>query len=430
MFALGLALGLSFAVGCGSNSQPPLPDVKLDEATPAAPTTPAPAPTPTPTPSDPISPPPKIDAPKSGWELDQSKHAIPSAPVQGSISGVAVTPAVQIEGSELIFRAFRAGAPIVERSVKLDLAPMLVAGRPVPRLLERGWAVKLGDEPGPAVPEVWCEVAGRDPQVYPAGYALTLELGPRKDGKVAGKIYLALADTDRTFLAGTFEAVYVRAHTERPGPDDAPYIGGEVTVTGAKDGAEVRVSYVAFCGAQVHFKELQILFDKAPEQLARWTRDEVDKPRVSKLVAGDGGSRPFRYEHVKLTPGRYLISAAVVGGPAVWKWVDLPAGGTLMENLVLDASKTGGVEVSVPAGTTGKVYLAPADDPTRSELALDLFVAVAFQAVRQDTDIVSGKALVKNLAPGKYEVRAGELRGTVDIVAGKTAELVLVPKKP
>jgi hypothetical protein len=38
---------------------------------------------------------------------------------------------------------------------------------------------------------------------------------------------------------------------------------------------------------------------------------------------------------------------------------------------------------------------------------------------------------VRNLAPGKYEVRAGDLRGHVEIVADKTAELVLVPaKKP
>jgi hypothetical protein len=290
----------------------------------------------------------------------------------------------------LTFRAFRPGTPIVERSVKLNLAPMLVAGQQLPQILGRGWNVKIDSDPGPGVPEVWREVAGKDPHLYPSGYALTLELGPRKDGKVAGKIYLCLADMEKTVLAGTFEAVYARSHTERPGPDDAPYIAGEITATGAKPGAEVRASYIAFTGTQVHFKELQLPFDPVPELQARWTRDESDKPRTSTFVAGDGRERPFRYEHVKLTPGRYLLSAGVVGGPSVWKWIDLPPGGTLSENLVLDASKTGGVEVSVPAGITGKVYLAPADDLNRPALDFELFIAVAFQAVRQENDLVSG----------------------------------------
>ena len=60
-----------------------------------------------------------------------------------------------------------------------------------------------------------------------------------------------------------------------------------------------------------------------------------------------------------------------------------------------------------------------------------MFSALALQVVRQDIDIVSGKALVKNLAPGKYVVRVGDLRGTVEIVAGKTVEMALAsPKKP
>ena len=44
-------------------------------------------------------------------------------------------------------------------------------------------------------------------------------------------------------------------------------------------------------------------------------------------------------------------------------------------------------------------------------------------------DSAHRKALMNNLGPGKYEVRAGDLRGFVDVVAGKTAELNLGPKK-
>ncbi len=248
---------------------------------------------------------------------------------------------------------------------------------------------------------------------------------------MAGKVYLALQDKEQTVLAGTFTTDYFRPHTERPGPDDVPYATGEVTVTGADPKAEVRVAYAAFTptGGGV-FKELQIAADPNPVEQALWTSDgDGAKPRISTLIPGDGKSRPFRYEHVKLQPGRYLLSAAVAGGPAVWKWVDVPATGTLAENFALDAAKAGGLEVAAPPGATGKVFIAPADEPTRPPLDAELFKALSIQVVRADAEIVGGKALVKNLGAGKYEVRLGDERRVVEVVAGKTAEVNMTPMK-
>lgn len=406
IFAIALGLSLALAVGCGSKSESTLPNVKLEADSPP--------------PGDPNAP--KVDAPAvATWEMDRSKHVIPATPVKGRIAGVDVVPEALIESDELTFRVLKTGTPIVERSVKLKLAPRLVAGQPIPSVLGREWKVPFDALPGTEVPEVWREV-GKDAYFAQSAYALTLELGPRKDGKVAGKIYLCLPDEHKTVLAGTFVANYVRSHTELPGPDDVPYIASAVTVTGAKPDAKIRVGFVAFTPMGVEFKELDGPIDPQPLEFAQWTRDDTGKTR---LVAGDGKSRPFRFESVKLVPGRYLLSAAVAGGPAMWKWVEVPAGGALTENFALDASKTGGVEVSTPQEVRGKVYLAPADAPDRPALDADLFVAVASQVVRQDAEIVAGKATMKNLAPGKYEVRAGDLRGFVDVVAGKTAELTL-----
>jgi hypothetical protein len=416
IFGIALGMSLALACGCGSKSEPPPPNVKL-EAEP-------------PPPDGAPNTPPKVDAPTGpAWEIDQSKHAIPATAVKGRIAGTEVTPEVGIEGDELTFRAIKAGTKTVEQSVRLKLATMLVAGQPIPQVLGRTWKVPFDALASPNVPEVWRETMGKDPHVYPSGYALTLELGQRKDGKVPGKIYLCLNDAEKTVLAGTFEAVYSRPHTERPGPDDVPYIGGDVTVTGTKPDAEVRVAYAAFTATGVSMKELQLPFDPVPLEQARWTRDENDRPRTSTFVSGDGKGRPFRFEHVKLPTGRYLISVGVVGGPATWKWVDVPANGALTETFALDATKTGSVEVSLPPDAKGKVFLAPADAPEKPALDADLFHAIAFQVVRQDADIVAGKATMKNLAPGKYEVRAGDLRGFVDVIAGKTAELNLAPPK-
>lgn len=421
IFAILLAAGLALALGCGSKPEPtPAP---APEGNPAPP---GPAPTPSPEPKGGT---PKAETPPVVWELDQAKQAIPIAPVRGRVKGADFVPtAVQLERGELAFQVMKAGTPAPERVVKLNLAPMRVPGQPLPQLTGREWKVKLDAEPGAAVPELWIEVPGKNPFFLQSGYAMTLELGPRKDGKVAGKIALSLPDEEKTVLAGTFEAAAPRAPAEKPGPDEVPYVTGAVSVTGAKPDAQVRVAYAGFGPMGVaDFRELQLPFDANPPDLAPWTRDEETK-RIA-LVAGDGKAHPFRYEYVKLAPGRYLLSAAVVGGPAVWKWVDVPADGKLTENFALDATKAGSVEVTVPAGVTGKVFLAPADDPAKPPLQDDLFRALFYQTVRREVEIAGGKALVKDLGPGKYEVRAGELRGFADVAAGKTAELKLTPPK-
>jgi len=366
------------------------------------------------------------------WEGDPDKHVVPASAVRGSICGVDATPEVLVDTGELVFRTLKAGTTTVERKVSLKLTPRSVPAddKPTQSILGRTWKVRLESEPGPLVPEIWLEDAGKAiPQLFPGGYSLSLELGPRKDGKVTGKVYLSIPDEKKTVLAGTFTADYFRPHTERPGPDDGPYVTGTVAVTGAQAGAEVRVGYAGFSSAGPIFKELQLAPDPAPEAEARWLPDESDRPRTSRLISGDGKSRPFRYEHLKLPPGRYLFTAAVVGGPAVWKWLDVPAGGALTENFALDATKTGGVEVSAAPGATDKVFLIPADGPDKPALEESLFQAIAVQVLRQEVALIGGKAVIKNLAPGKYEVRVGTERRTVEIVAGKVAELDLNPPK-
>ena len=361
---------------------------------------PKPAPTAAPDPEprkepEPPAPPkgetPKAEPAKVVWELDPAKHAIPDAPVRGRIAGAEATPDVAVAGDELAFRVTKPGAAMAERSVSIRFAP---GASP----LGRSWKVKPDDAPGPAVPAVWLEVQGQPIQLHPSGYALTLDLGPRKNGKVAGKVHLSLPDEAHTVLAGTFAADYFRLPTEPPGPDDAPSVAGTVTVAGAAADAQVRVAYAAFL----------------PSGAAQFAE--------SLTATG-------RYEHLKLDPGHYLVSAAVVGGPAVWRWIDVPAGANLTENFALDATKTGGLEVSAPPDAKGKVLVAPAADPARPPIDANLFATLAAQVVRADIEMVAGKALVKNLGPGKYEVRLGDERRTVEVVAGKTAEVNLTPMK-
>ena len=398
IFGVTLGFGRAVAIGCGAKPEPTQPSALLQEPEPKK------DPEPTPNTAPPKTDPPKADTPKGEpakvvWEMDPAKHAIPGAPVRGRVAGVEVAPEVLVTSEEVIFRVPPTDAQPLERSVTLRLAPQTPGKPPAPPIPGRSWKVS----PKETGPEVWLEVKGQPILSPSVGYAMTLELGARKGGKVSGKVYLCLPDKDSTVLAGTFTADYLRLPGEKPGPDDAPFVLGEVTVTGAAPGAKVRLACAAF------LPDGSALF--LPESQA------------------DLKGEPVKFEHTLLTPGHYLISAAVVDGPAVWKWVEVPANGMLTENLALDATKTGGIEVTAPADAKGMVMLAPADDPKRPPLLGELFKGFSVLTVRANTEIVAGKALVKNLGPGRYEVRLGDARREVEVTAGKTAEVNLTPAK-
>ena len=63
---------------------------------------------------------------------------------------------------------------------------------------------------------------------------------------------------------------------------------------------------------------------------------------------------PSRYEHSKLTQGRYLTFAMLKNGPAAWKWVDIGERTTEKADLTIDAAKVGGLEVTAPIGSLSK----------------------------------------------------------------------------
>ena len=116
-------------------------------------------------------------------------------------------------------------------------------------------------------------------------------------------------------------------------------------------------------------------------------------------------------------------------GPAAWKWVTVQAQSTVAADLTIDAAQVGGVEVTTPLGTFGKVLMTPAEDAGQPEISPEFFMGIALN-MPLERDIVVRKALFKNLAPGRYEVRAGNDSRSVEIVAGKTVELDFDKPRP
>ncbi|HEV3385415.1 MAG TPA: hypothetical protein VG097_11420, partial [Gemmata sp.] len=91
-------------------------------------------------------------------------------------------------------------------------------------------------------------------------------------------------------------------------------------------------------------------------------------------------------------------------------------------DLTLDATQTGGIEVIAPVEAVKNVEMAPADKPGFHQLDPSMFTACAWQ-FGLDKPIIARKAVFKNLAPGRYEVRAAGQTRIVEIVAGKKIEL-------
>jgi hypothetical protein len=382
-----------------------------------------------PRPNPDVIPDPDGPAPPSAkpvHELDPAKHSIPAGPVTGVVGGSEFTAEASVEGDYLVFRTPPAGNAVPERKVSLQLR---TGGGSIEN---RKLTVRPDTPSGPDVPPILVEAPALPrPDYYTGGYALTLELGTRKAGKLPGRIYLCFPDDKATFLAGTFEADCPRTPTDPPGLDDVPFVHGSVTVRNLGPRFDLRVGYLGITGPEqfvLGAGDIDIDPDAPPNRSSQFV---YDKPRVTNLVAGDGKAVPTRYEHSRLAPGRYLVFVSLVGGgPVAWKWVTVTPTTTVTVDFTLDPAQTGGVEVGAPLEALGKAHLVPVNDhPGPVAVYPNAAYAIALH-LRLEQDIVARKALFKNLAPGKYEVRAGGQIRLVEIVAGKTLELDFDRKPP
>ncbi|QDU20114.1 carboxypeptidase-like regulatory domain-containing protein [Urbifossiella limnaea] len=415
---------LIVALGCGGNSTPPTPEPKAPTPADAPP---AGTPTPQPKPDEPKKEDPKTpvvpSVPAAVWEPDPAKHVVPAAPPSGSLGKAAFAPQqVEFQTDTLTFRTIdKDGNALKTMSVKLLEEQAKTAAGGVKLVVKP-------DDPMGKVPTVGVELppvkAGDLPKLYeyPHGYGLTLELGKREKGSVAGRVYLSLPGEEKDFLAGTFTADFVRSPSEPPGADDTPFVQGAVTVAGAKADTKVAVGYVGLVKEAPPVDSLVMPFAGAG---GLFGRSDNAKPRATVYVTAEAADKAGRYEHVRLPAGKYLVFAASDGFAPQAKWLTLPADGKLAHDFALNPAAAGKLAVKAPAGTTGKAQAVPADD---SPLPPEVF-ATAASALGLDADVRDGVARFERLAPGRYEVRLGELSGTVEVKVNETATLELAPPK-
>lgn len=416
----GLLLGVSGCGGGGSSAGPAAtgtppaegPRPKTPEPTPA-PTTTAASGTPTGTPA---APPTTADAARGPVPANPAASGQPAA---GRLAGQPFTPnAVEVEGNKLVFRQGKDVIPDLEVELIFDGDSLPDAGLKV--------VIRPGEPPvGGAVPLVHVGVRAGEgvPKItpYTDKYTLTLELGKKDRGKVPGKIDLTLPDPEKSHLAGTFEAAVVRGLNDPPGPGDVPYITGTVAHQGKPDQMLV-VGYVGVTAAGQDVTDVV----GANVKGAGAVRSVDQQPRVATLFPA---KTPAAFDFVRLPPGRYLVAARLADGPSTWTWVEVKPGGTPSVALTLDPARIGTVEVKVPAGAKEQIQLLPADAGTEDKELK--FLNGANFLLRYIAEPKDGTATVRNVAPGKYEVK-GWFGGkphtaTVEVAAGKTAAVELKP---
>jgi hypothetical protein len=142
----------------------------------------------------------------ASYTLDLAAATIPDGKVNGSISGsnfVADVIRVDPSGGSFVFQAIKGTLLSPDAGVRIFLHL-----KPGETLTNHTWKITSDMTGGPTITKVWKIDPKRAPTTknFSTGYALNLQLSDLSNGQISGKIYLALPDTEQSFLAGVFTA--------------------------------------------------------------------------------------------------------------------------------------------------------------------------------------------------------------------------------
>ncbi len=136
------------------------------------------------------------------WTLDLTNARLPATTVAGSVYGMGFQcDKAVLQGGTLNLRSGMGGS--LEALVSIRFFAQ--AGEEL-----SGRSIEISSERLPPLPKVvvrWKNEStqGRS-QSFNSGYALKVAFGEASSGLIPGKIYLALPDEEKSFVAGTFDA--------------------------------------------------------------------------------------------------------------------------------------------------------------------------------------------------------------------------------
>lgn len=285
----------------------------------------------------------------------------------------------------------------------------------------------------------WKETGKRVPQteVFTDGYVMKLEFGKVSRGKLPGKINLRLPDTARSRVSGTF-AIDLGGATKVPG---TAHISGSITVPSRSKGLDIWVGCLGKSpegtleGPATGFK---LGSSTNSATCLTW------KPRNSSL-SWDPTTHRLAHQHVNRTPGWYLVyvrgnrrdlpeGGFSHEGYFDWQWVEIKDGANQVTvDLTVDPDNSGTVEVTLSGPTKeSSVTYVPLDERGR----LPLPEAHRYQFHTSSAKIEGGKAVIRGLRQGSYQVAVGpwqrdtslpSAKADVVVKRGSTTKVSLTP---
>ncbi|MGL6074650.1 MAG: hypothetical protein ACRC8S_10860 [Fimbriiglobus sp.] len=341
---LGL-VALLACVGCGGSTSSTPATTAIAQPTPEV-TTPATTP---PTVAAPVP----VKPATAGYELDATKHTVPQGAIAGKLDGMSFTPTVTIVGQDVFLNN-------VASNTQQPGSMMLSFKLPGPlELLPKGLRLVIkSDQPAsPELPRIDTQTLATGGMTkvnsYANGYALTIILGARNGTKQSGTIWLSLPDEAKSYVVGIFTASVQRTFDEPPNSGDAPYLSGLIQLPANSIG-ELEAGVQAVLNGNVSTENVSLnLGPKDP----RSARTESEHP--TSVVMNSKGE--YRFEHIRLQPGRYLMWVRLKPGPAAWKFVTVDEKTALDAPISLDPKAVGAVQVDL-AGAKGTIHLIPEDE--------------------------------------------------------------------
>ncbi len=380
---------------------------------------------------------------KLRWTMDPAQMKIPNAKVSGRIHGQTfVMDKTERSGSVLTLRQGEEFFP--DRSVKLFL--FLKEGE---TLMGKKYRIADGRRMGgPHVHVQWKKEGSRFGESKEfLKYAMLLQFGKSKAGQLPGKIYLCLPDESKSVIAGKFSVeIFDNTHPEV----NQTEIGGKVIVRGKHEDLSISLGCLGL-NPQGKFENPRIGFQLGGGvQLDRSTSENTGRnypPRFSS-VAWDEEAGRVSHKHVNRPPGHYLVYVRGRSKPNQngrtfsegyydWKWVELKNDKSKAQvDLTVDPDNTGSLEVSLPDGVTAqKLSYLPLDDQGKLPLPeVECHYHVWSTSMAKFED---GKAKIKSLRPGKYQLatlrRVGRVmtaKAEVEVKRGETVTVELTPVEP
>jgi hypothetical protein len=354
-------------------------------------------------------------APAPAWTLDVKNMRFPDGPASGKVAGQAFkVDAAELDNGSLILRQGEDGPDGLEVHVVLSFRAKSFGGK--------SYEVTPGQKDSD-VPTVTLNGKGTEDPKGPRffkEYAMRLEFGQEKDGKLPGKIYLCLPDAAKSHVAGTFDAVIEPDYTRPLQPIDAPYVAGKVALKG-RDKYDLLVGIVGLTAEGEPFFNAAGMEEVTPG-VGTLQSSKASKAQRTALVNDlDAGCS---YRHIRLAPGRYLVYARHGDRFLDGRWVEVKDKSAIARNLSLEPDTAGVLEVTLPKGAKGDVQLFPLNEDGKLP---DLKGARRWVAAALKTDVMEkdGKVVLDGLRPGAYRVIAGTVGKDVTVKAKETAKIDL-----